>query len=434
MTTNLRRRELLAAVTGAVAVAAGCGYAYGGGDVRRESTVAASGDDPFSDFGRTNRYSDANDDRLVTALSGRQWVRVDGDLTMGDATEVTVSNRSGEALWDHTHLQTSAAVAHGGGRRVHLLDDDGRVVAIEAVEKEDDGRGSVETDVVWVVELGDAGADQGDTEADQVDAEVDQGEEGEGEGDGTERNGADDQEGGDEVVGPSPPIAAGERGVYVPVGDTLTAVRDGAVAWERALPDPPESVHVAGRRVVVATEAATIALDPDGEERWRVQTDGAVATASAGGRTVLQGTYSGTLSGVDGDAAVVRTDDGELLWSASIGEGRGRPAVTEGVVAFLLEQEVAVYDVETGDLRLTAEIPRDVVPPVVAAPDGVYSVGERNCEAVALDADGIRWTRELDVGDCSVVDGWLDGETVALCFESGEIVWLQRTDQDPGLL
>ena len=87
----------------------------------------------------------------------------------------------------------------------------------------------------------------------------------------------------------------------------------------------------------------------------------------------------------------------------------------------------------TGDRAWETDVPLDLEPRLVAAPEGAYGIGGR-CRVYALDDDGTRWTRQLSVRSCDLVGGWLDGERVAFLFESGAIRWLQRTDQDPGLL
>lgn len=363
----MKRRQLLAALSaGASGAIAGCGYAYGGGDVRDETMVMTGG------FG-SRRFA-IDSDRIVAARSGRMF----HDDGFGEGTEVSVANRSGDTRWSYTHRSRSEAVAVG--ELVYLLDKRGYVVAID--------RGPDET--------------SGDIE--------------ERSADGTEKWRV-------MVENASPPLVADERGAYVGSGNGVAAVRDGNVVWQHDLPGEVESLHVAGDTILAATRATVVALDRSGSERWRIETDGNPDLAAGGRLVAIRG---------DGQVHVYEVKSGEERWSADVDGSRGRLAMTPERVYTTDHAGSRAYDASTGNLEWehASAVPDS---PLFATPESVYGI-RTNCQVVAVGASGTRWTREVDDDACSLVGGWLDGETVALLFESGYIRWFQRTDQEPGLL
>lgn len=366
----MNRRRLLATVaTGTLGAIAGCGYAYGGGDLREEASVGVAG------LGSVEYV--LGDDRIVAALNGRIVDHDAGGFV--DGARVGVSTTEGDRLWSYVH--EAEAVDVTASDPVYLLDERGYLVAIAAVPVTDDELGverSEETEL-WRVLLDDS----------------------------------------------RPPIASDERGAYVPAGDGLVAIREGEVAWELDVGPEIESIVVTGEAILVTTGVEVLALSPSGSERWRVEVDASPSFAVAGERVCIQGRRRITVR----DLA-----SGEELWTDEFGGFGGPPATFEDRVYVVDRTEISAYDaVDGGRLWQADGVTGGLEFPLVAAPEGVYGV-RRGCEVVAIDGSGTRWAREVSVRDCSPVGGWLDGETVALLFESGELGWLQRTDQDPGLL
>lgn len=369
----MRRRRLLATLTtGALATAAGCGYAYGGGDVRDAGSVGTPG------FGET-RYA-LDDQRITVARSGQLFWHGDGGSTFDEGTSVTVADRVGERLWTYEHRARSVAVA--GTEPVYLLDDQRRLVSIDVAPTDDGSSGQRGRPF-----------------------------------DGEERWRVG-------IEGARAPLAAGRRGAYVAVDGGVAAVRNGGEAWRVELPDVVESLVVADGTLVAGTADAVVGIAPSGTERWRQSTDGVARFATAAGCVVV---YDGSR------LTARRLATGERLWSIPAELPGGLPTMTADRVYVVAPSAVRTVDADTGDTVWRGGGASRLRPPVVPAPEGVYAARGR-CEALALGRNGVRWTRELSVRSCELVGGWLDGEAVAFLFESGDLRWLQRTDQDPGLL
>ncbi|MDR5671869.1 WD40/PQQ-like beta propeller repeat containing protein [Halalkaliarchaeum sp. AArc-CO] len=377
---NSRRRLLAAIGTGLATGIAGCGYAPGGGDVRREASLLTG----IGGLGGSNRF-DVEGDRIAAAKSGQQWVGEFGDRSFETATTVHITDRDAEEIGEFVHLEPTLDLALG--ERLVVLDEAGRLVASEPIRAREDADETDDTDGLeeaWRIELDD----------------------------------------------PDAPIAAADGTVYVPDGNRLLAVRDGTVVWERSLAGPAETLQAQDGVVLAAIESAALALDPDGGARWEFEIDGPATFAVDGDLTVLRA--RGSLSGDDTDLAAVDTGTGDVRWSTTVQGRDARPAIADGRVHLVVHGRVTAYDRDTGDRRWeTADV--GAAPPIVAGTEGVYSLGE-NCEAIGVDSEGRRWSRTLDRGSCSVVDGWIDGETVAFLLAAGGIVWLQRVDEEPGLL
>ncbi|AUX07925.1 hypothetical protein AArcSl_0270 [Halalkaliarchaeum desulfuricum] len=392
---NWNRRRLLAGLaTGTTAGVAGCGYAPGGGDVRGEASLLTGIGGP----GGSNRF-DVAGNWVAAARSGQQWVGEFGDRSFDTATTVRISDRDGNEIGEFVHLEPSRDLALG--ERLYLLDEANRLVATDPIYDGEDGE------------------DSEDGEANEV-------------GDNTDGIEAAWRV---ELDEPDAPIAARDGTAYVPDGNRLLAVREGTVVWERDVAEPVETLRVGDGIVLASTESAALALDADGETIWEFDIDGPATFATTGeqtaeGMTVVRA--RGRLFDDQDDLAVVDTLNGEVHWSTSVRGGSARPAIADGGVHVVTHGTVTAYDLEdgvrrweSGDVGATA--------PIVAGPAGVYSLGD-NCEAIGADADGRRWSHTLDRRNCAVVDGWIDGETVAFLLEAGGIVWFQRVDEEPGLL
>lgn len=369
----MRRRRLLAAIAaGTLGAASGCGYAYGGGDVRDAGSVGTSG------FGET-RYVLA-DERIVAAKSGRHFWHGEEEPAFDDGTSVTVVDRSGERRWRYKHRSRSEAVA--GWDPVYLLDEQNRVVALAEAPPDDDSSGQrrrpYDGEERWRTTVDDART----------------------------------------------PFAADSRGAYVAVDGGVAAVRNGEEVWRIGVREAVESLHASDGTLLVGTPDAVVAVDPAGSERWRQATDDVSRFATAAGRVVI---YDGSR------LTVRRLPGGDRRWTTRTGHPGGRPALTADRVYVVASGGVSSYDAETGNAGWHSVGVSGLEPSMVPAPEGVYAA-RRGCEALALGRNGVRWARELSVRSCGLVGGWLDGESVAFLFDSGELRWLQRTDQDTGLV
>lgn len=370
------RRQLLAAVaTGVASSIAGCGYAYGGGDVRGEASITGANGD------WTEPPRPGPDVRVAAVSDGP--VHVPG--AFGE-TAVVVGSLDGSSRSRYTYDGSAVDVALGNDP--YLLDGDGRVVALERVRVERDDRATrMETQVAWEVEF--EAAEQ--------------------------------------------PLVADEHGVYLSAGDRLVAVRDGEVAWERQLAGSIETLATVDDTVLVTTDASALAVaSSDGDERWRVTHDGVVDVAVTDDRTVVA-SREGSLEG-DADVLALETRSGERHWTATVGEAHRRLVASTEAVGVFASDSVTVFDSGTGaEHWTTSTTGRWIDRLVVPAPEGAYVLAD--CTVVAVDDDGVRWRRDLDVRRrCGGVVGWLEGERVGLLLGDGDVRWLQRSDQDRGLL
>ena len=372
------RRRLLAAIgTGLAAGVAGCGYAPGGGDVRGEASLLTGLGGP----GGSNRF-DVDGNRIAAARSGQQWIGEFGDRSFETATTVRITDRDAEEIGEFVHLEPSVDVTLG--ERLYLLDENDRLVATESIEEGEDTDDSVDLEESWRIELDD----------------------------------------------PAAPIAAVGETAFVSDGSSLLAVRDGTVVRERSVSGSVETLSAEDGAVLVSTEAETLALDHEGGSIWEFEIDGPATFAYGEGVTALRSRE--TLFDDETDLAAVDTPGGTVRWTTTVGGGNARPAIADGRVHVVVHGSVTAYELadgqrqwESGDVGAAA--------PIVAGLEGAYSLGE-NCEAIGVNADGRQWSRTLDRRNCSVVDGWIDGETVAFLLAAGGIVWFQRVDEEPGLL
>lgn len=361
----MKRRRLLAALAaGSTVGLAGCGYAYGGGDVRDEAAVrprGLTGGDPMYAFAA---------DSIAAARNGRTHDHDRGEFR--EATLVAVADRRGRRRWSYTHWTESVAVAYGNA--LYLLDERERVVAVDTVTFEDDrGVERTEPREVWRVA----------------------------------------------PPSPRPPIAADARGAYVHTADGVAAIRNGDVIWRAAVPGAVETIESVAGDVLVRTPEAVVLFDHGGEERFRHD-----------GESSGAGFHDGRIFlARDGSVEAFDADGGGRHWSRDIDGAIRTLRVEDGTAYVLVGSRVAA--VEGGDLAWTTTGKVRLTEAFVPSPEGVYAVPD-GCRVTAVDPDGVRWTRSVDVDDCTVVEGWLDGETVAFLFDSGDLRRLQRVDQNPG--
>ncbi|SMO33382.1 PQQ-binding-like beta-propeller repeat protein [Halorubrum cibi] len=429
----MKRRRLLAAVaTGAAASLAGCGYAYGGGDVR--DVESAGGSSVFASNWSAHAIAG---DRIAFAESGDSPFE-------GERTAVEVIDRGAEEIGTFRHDGLSVGMAAGpDAERVYLRESTGDIVAVTPAADDEAGEPSGAGDDTD----GNASSDD-DTATDRVD-------------DPDDWNGGDPEFSrvdapdwqasiadvlGEPAKGTDPverresePIAADGLGAYVASGPLVIAAREGEVDWTVEVGGDVRGLWCADDEgpdgVVVAAGDALVALAPDGSRRWRRE--------SGAGSTLV----------VDGDQVLLREGDdllaldladGEEAWRTGVGGDGPPPTVTGDRVAAVNRGAVRVLDREAGDPLWRAGLApgRDRHRSLVVDAARAYFV-DRDGEAVAVDATGDAaddsgggraWTRDLEVRSSTVVDGWIDGGAVAFAFDTGEFVWLQRYDEDPGLL
>ncbi|MFC5277449.1 PQQ-binding-like beta-propeller repeat protein [Halorubrum rubrum] len=421
-----RRRLLAALATGSIATLAGCGYAYGGGDVRARELAGGSG--VF--MAGWSAHATAGD-RLAFAESGDSPFE-------GERTAVDVIDRDADAVGSFRHEGTSVGLALGSaGERAYLRESTGSVVAVTptaddaaGMDGEDDSDGGSDgTGANRTSDADDGDGFDADDEGPSRPVDTPDWRASLADVTGTPAAGTDPVERRE-----TEPLAADGLGAYVGSGPVVIAARGGDVDWTAEVGGDVRGLWCADAEgpdgVVVATADAVVALAPDGSRRWR--------HASGTGSSLV----------VDGDLVVLREGDdllalerpdGAEAWRTGVDGGGPPPTVTGDRVAAVSRGEVHVLDRDSGDpLWRTGVAPdRDRHRSLVVDAGRAYFV-DPDGEAVAVDAadaGGDRaWTRELEVRSPTVVDGWIDGGTVAFAFDTGEFVWLQRYDEDPGLL
>lgn len=363
-------------MTGLTAGLAGCGYAHGGGDIRAESRTAGGGRTQINDT-----VFETTDEQIAVLNSGYQFVSTGDEREYTEAATVTVTDREGEQLWTFTHLTPGTDLAFGD--RAYVLDERGRLVASQPPPSAS-GR-DVTVDEAWQLEL----------ETDPVQ------------------------------------MVAGQDAVFVAATDRLLAVRNGTISWERSVPEQVETLHATDGVVIASTATTTVAFGPDGERRWRRRLDSEFSMRSLDDRLLIWGNR--TDSTIDGDdVACLDSADGEIRWSRSVPGTVSHVGLSNDRVALSTGGRLFVHDVATGEHQWD-RLESSLGGSIVLGPEAVYTVSP-DCETLAVDSDGRRWTRSLELRNCAVIDGWIDDDTVAFLFESGDIVWLQRTDETTGLL
>ncbi|SEA09895.1 Outer membrane protein assembly factor BamB, contains PQQ-like beta-propeller repeat [Haloplanus vescus] len=189
----------------------------------------------------------------------------------------------------------------------------------------------------------------------------------------------------------SPTVANGT--VYLATGDQVVALalRDGSVRWRSdsigpvatgtATEDEDDIVPpvVAGGRVHLATENGLVALDADdGQTAWRYG-----PSTTAGVPTALD---DGVV--VPADDRVVRLSaDGTEEWTAEV--SAAAPAVADGTVVAVGDEETVALDAATGDRRWSASRTGETYP--VATDGTVYLGSYGGLTALSLDGGEELW-------------------------------------------
>jgi len=397
----VNRRRLLAALgTGLSASIAGCGYAHAGGEPRLERSL---GSRQFVGFDATTWYLRTGD-RLIRAVSGTDRPFNRPELTTVDAFTYRGYNR-----WSYEHESAVDAVAVASdATRLYLLETaDGDAVggtlsAVRSPEGSERTGGTIR----WQVDLEatSTGTEEGGSDRTEAEESTATDEEGSSEDESSPMNGLF--------------VADSER-AYVVFGSTLVSVAEPTDRWRRPLPKAVSALAVADG-VVAAIDGGVVAFAPDGTERWRVDTKGAPSVASTAEHVF-----------VHDNAGITRFDavDGTEHWHASIGPDRHPPTLSPGGLVAYTNRRVHCFDPADGSVRwqVTAS---SVETPVVADEEAAYSV-RHGCVVTAATANGARWITNLEARSCSVVDGWLDEDTVAFLFESGDIRRFQRMTRRP---
>ena len=367
----MRRRRLLAAVgTATLGALAGCGYAPAGGEVRRTGGLGPVNAGPRS----SGTLFAVDDDRVVGVANGRHVVFGGDGTEFVDGADLTVVGRDGSSGWGYVHRSDARALALGEG--VYLLDEASRVVSVGPTEVEGGETPETEVGERWRVRVAGAGSS----------------------------------------------LAAGGRTAYVATNGSVVAARDGETAWRRSFPEGTDALRAFDGGLLIRTGESLVALDGDGERRWRRSVAPGAAVAVEAGHAV-----------VAGEDVVGVAPDGTVDWDLEPEGAVQRLVGTDGRVAVVGSRGTRTIAADDG-AELWAGGATVRPDAAVVGPEALYYVLGR--AVGAIDRDGRRWRRGLpdDREGCCPAVGWLDGETVAFLLKSGEIVWFQRETEDRGLL
>jgi len=235
-------------------------------------------------------------------------------------------------------------------------------------------------------------------------------------------------------------VVAGDERVFIPamkpyaqgyqddpdaVGDGRLVVLNsetGETVWHRSFPEGTDALRAFDGGLLVRTGESLVALDGDGERRWRRSVAPGAAVAVEAGHAV-----------VAGEDVVGVAPDGTVDWDLEPSGEVRRLVGTDGRVAVVGSRGTRAVAADDG-AELWAGGATVRPDAAVVGPEALYYVLGR--AVGATDGDGRRWRRGLpdDREGCCPTVGWLDGETVAFLLRSGEIVWFQRETEDRGLL
>lgn len=382
-----RRPLLVGVVSGAVSALAGCGYAPGGGDVRRTTRTGRS------PFGPANT--------VLTATPGEYVLLAlyAGGMIGDDETVVNVIDRDGDPRWSHEHEGRSRGMAGTvDGDRVHVLTEDHELeTATPDSRRTSPPRGTPEGEPAWsaTLESSTLGHELPDEEREAV------------------------------------PVAADAAGAYVALADGVAAVRDGSVAWVVGTEDGGPVTTLLGSDadldggVLAVTASRIVSLAADGDRRWAVEDVSSPRVTATGDRLFVR---DGT------DLVALDAETGTRAWATALDAPGPAPTITGGRVAAIDRGAIRVVDADSGEPLWRVSTAGTVDPPVVVDASRAYHVDGTDAVAVGANDDG-GWRRSLDAEVSGTpVAGWLSAETVAFVFDTGAFVWLQRRQADRGLL
>ncbi|MSQ61202.1 MAG: hypothetical protein EXR43_01255 [Dehalococcoidia bacterium] len=254
--------------------------------------------------------------------------------------------------------------------------------------------------------------------------------------------------------------AATTDAVFIATADGRIVALDaltGATRWEMAMSSPVNSTpSIAGDTLYVGSrDGRLVALDAaNGAMRWVYEAEAALTAASvvAGGEVYI-GDGDGRLHAVDAGTGQRRWRSGEGQWIDSL------PAVTEHYVVVAADEDVRVFERETGKLAVTLHVWGGATTDPVIIGDRLY-IGSSRGTLLVFDLDwrppflyrdliAELWVRayiwraapepptpilsELSIGnrrlaEMAVAEGVLyigggDGNVVAMDVETGESRW-----------
>ena len=218
----MNRREVLGGMAaGLTAGLAGCGYAYGTGDIRERQSLTGT-----SVFGPENQDVLRDGDRILVASQRDNTLRPSLPDEDPPDSEIDLSafDLDGDSQWEYSRAGTYTAVTLGG-EGAYLVDDESRVEAV--VPAGDEGERE------WSVELTNAG----------------------------------------------PPIAGSPELVAVTTSGSVAAVSE-ELLWERAVTDV-QDLFVVGRATVILGEEKLRVIDETGTETYRQAGDDLLVTTDA---------------------------------------------------------------------------------------------------------------------------------------------------------
>ncbi len=358
----MRRRQLLAALGGgAMTTIAGCGYAYGGGDLREEIRVPGAGTAEDGHlFVRMGEH-------VVTARSGLRWIRDgDGEMQFTVGTTVRRFDRHGVVDWQFNHFEGTRALAIGD--RAFLLEEKHLVASAPIDAPIDyDGRGRpIQTERAWRMHM-------------------------------------------DDALGQ---LAAVEDLVVAATHNTVVGMRDGEERWSLDTPDPVAGVEESDGCIYIRTTAGLICANTTGTTVWERDVTPEAAVGLGPRRVIVH----------DSDELrCLSTNDGAEEWTLPL-DGPATDVVIGPTAAFVrAASTVHAIDFSAGSHRWSVETGIREPAGAVPAEDAVYLGSDR--AVYAIDGDGRRWHHPLeDVEDDPAIDGWIANDRVALLYPSGRLL------------
>lgn len=368
----MKRRQLLAAGCGVFLP--GCTYAHAGGELRETIGIPAPGS------GENGLLFSRVDDAYATARAGMQWMRdEDGRMTFDAGTSVTIATRDGDVIWRFNSFESAEALAVGDRTFLRTEEEILASEAIELAERPITSR-DANTTVAWTTSH-------------------------------------------DGFTGPMD--ATGDTAVLTRHNE-LIGLQDGEDGWEIELTSPVRSIESWKAGFLVRTPDRLYRIAPDGTRVWDREIAQGTGTVRIGG--------PGIALHSNGSLSLIGTDSDAPRWYESVSTIQAINVVSPAGVLVDTGDEITRYDIESGSPTGTFPYSAGSNDIVVPGPDAVF-VSEPGGSVTAVDADGIIWTRELDVEMTTApLDGWVEDETVAVLLDDGDIHHLHRAESGRPLL